>query len=52
MFYIITDSTKQIDDGPFDTRAEAEAWIATKGQAGIRYSVLDEVAMDELEAAA
>ena len=49
MFYVITETGMQVDDGPFDTREEAEAW--TMAQRGvIRYYVLDDAGMDEMEA--
>ena len=49
MFYVIKESGMQVDDGPFETRDEAETWIEEKGSAGIRYNVLDEAQMDEMD---
>jgi len=50
MFYVITESGAQVDGSPFDSRADAENWIVENGRTGIRYSVLAEAEMDEMEA--
>ena len=53
MFYVVTETGMQVDDGPFDTREDAEAWIREEYQrpgAFIRHYVLDDAGMDELEA--
>lgn len=52
MFYVITESCAQIDDGSFETRREAEDWIAASSNPGTRYFVLSDAEMAEMEAAA
>jgi protein subunit release factor B len=50
MFYVITESCVQVDSSPFDSRADAQNWVVENGQPGIRYWVLTETEMDEMEA--
>ena len=49
MFYVITETCRQVDESPFADRAAAEQWIKANTR-GIRYSILTEAEMDEMEA--
>lgn len=50
MFYVITETGMQVDESPFQDRADAEAWVRKSGQPGIRYYVLDEAEMAAYDA--
>lgn len=54
MFYVFTNTGTQVDDGPFETRAEAEAWIAdhSGGKRAGWAEVLTDADLDSIEAEA
>jgi len=52
MFYVITESTMQIDESPFATREAAEEWVTAHSGGGFRYYILTETEMDEMERSA
>jgi len=49
MYYVINDSVTQVDESPFETREEAEAWIAENSKRFNQYHLLTQAEMDEVD---